>query len=85
MDYQISFKPTFFRTLKKLPKSKLAELDRTIQAIQKAPVAISAKPLKGFQNLYRMRLGDYRLVFHRDDKKKKVLFILFAHRKDIYR
>jgi mRNA interferase RelE/StbE len=83
--YQIAFKPAFFRTLKKLPKATLAELDRAVKALQRAPGLVPAKPLQGFKSLFRVRLGDYRLVFHRDDKSKKILFILFAHRKDIYR
>ena len=85
MPYTISFKPAFFRALKKLPKSTVSEVNRTIQAIKTAPKAIPAKKLKGLQSLYRIRLGDYRLVYHRDDKNKKILFVLFAHRKDIYR
>lgn len=85
MPYRVAFKPAFFRAIKKLPKTKLAELNRVIQAIGSAPQTIPAKRLKGFQNLYRMRLGDYRLVYHRDDKNKKILFVLYAHRKDIYR
>jgi mRNA interferase RelE/StbE len=83
--YQIAFKPAFFRALKNLPKKTLAEMDQAVKAIQKAPHLVPAKPLQGFKNLFRLRLGDYRLVFNRDDENKKILFILFAHRKDIYR
>jgi mRNA interferase RelE/StbE len=85
VSYQIAFKPAFFKALKKLPKSTLLELDLTVKTLQKAPQLVPAKLLQGFKSLYRVRLGDYRLVYHRDDKNKKILFILFTHRKDIYR
>ena len=83
--YSIAFKPGFFKDLKKLPKEIRERLDKVIGMIQNDPFAVSAKKLVGHVQLYRYRLGDYRLVYYLDTEKNKILFLLIAHRKEVYR
>lgn len=83
--YSVAFKPGFFKDLKKLSKDVRERLDKVIRIIQNDPFAISAKKLVGHAQLYRHRLGDYRLVYYLDTEQHKILFLLMAHRKDVYR
>lgn len=41
------------------------------------------RPIKGFKNYYRIRLGDYRIGFKTESKT--VIFMRVCHRKDIYK
>jgi len=38
--------------------------------------------LKGLKNIYRVRVGDYRIVFRRT--KEEIFIVLIGHRKEIY-
>lgn len=85
MSYKALFKPSFFKDLKKLPKSVRERLDVTIENLIKDPFQVRSKKLAGHTNLYRYRLGDYRLVYYLQQHRKQILFLLIAHRKDVYK
>ncbi|RTZ59711.1 MAG: hypothetical protein DSZ31_03460 [Gammaproteobacteria bacterium] len=43
------------------------------------------KPLKGkYKGLYRLRVGNYRVIYKRDNDKLVILVIRIGHRRDIY-
>jgi len=84
MAYTTVFKPGFFKDLKKLPKQVRERLVLVIESLRKDPLSLSVKKLIGHSHLYRYRLGDYRLVFYVHHSKKKLIFLLIAHRKEIY-
>ena len=50
-----------------------------------APRPIGSVKLEGEENLWRIRVGDYRIVYTIEDKKLIVLVVRIAHRKDVYR
>ena len=58
-----------------------AAVDRIIQD----PFEVQSKKLGGYTSLYRYRIGDYRLVYYVNQEQRKILFLLVAHRKEIYR
>jgi mRNA interferase RelE/StbE len=41
--------------------------------------------LKGYDNEYRIRIGDYRLVYEIQDEKLIVLILQCKHRRDVYK
>jgi mRNA interferase RelE/StbE len=54
------------------------------ERLVKDPMA-ATKPLKGTKHgLRRLRVGDYRVVFHIDHKKELVIISTIRHRKDVY-
>jgi mRNA interferase RelE/StbE len=85
MPYTPTFKPSFFKDLKKLPKDIRERITLSIDRIIENPLSVSAKQLKGHSHIYRYRLGDYRLVYYIQHHRKKIMFLLVAHRKDIYK
>lgn len=46
---------------------------------------IDNKKLKGYKNLYRIRHGNYRVVYCPDLESKKIRVALIDHKKDIYK
>jgi mRNA interferase RelE/StbE len=46
---------------------------------------MSAVTLSGFQNAYRLRRGDYRVVYELHDDRLVVLVIRIGHRREVYR
>jgi mRNA interferase RelE/StbE len=41
--------------------------------------------LRGYKDLWRMRIGDYRVVYSIDDTQKTVEVLRIRHRKDVYK
>ena len=54
-------------------------------AIQKLPTTGDIVPLQGRSKTYRLRVGDYRIVFTRDDKVLKIIVVDAGNRGDIYK
>lgn len=83
----VSFDQAFLKSLKKLKNpelfSKVEALIHKLELLEDIKDLNSIKKLKGFQNYYRLRIGDYRLGLELVTDKEVILIIL-AHRKDIY-
>lgn len=46
---------------------------------------LQVKKLKGEENLYRTRIGDYRIVYEVQKREVQVIVIKIGHRKEVYR
>ena len=62
MNYQIDFKPRAVKDLKKLPPRENRRIVETIEAMQ-SDLAGDVKRLTNFTPEYRLRVGDYRVLF----------------------
>ena len=76
------FSPLAEKQLKKLPKIVQISVARKVRNIEDEVVVANMKYLSGYKGLYRIRVGNYRLVFRK--YTNKVYFILIGHRKEIY-
>ena len=66
--------------LKKIPKIDQIAIVRKIRLLT-SPSSNEEK-LKGLKNIYRVRVGNYRIVFRRT--KEEIFIVLICHRKEIY-
>lgn len=55
-----------------------------ISALADSPRPAGCKKLKGYKNAWRIRVGDYRIIYEIEDKLLRILVIAIGHRKDIY-
>jgi len=83
--YQIAFTAQAFKQLKKLGKSKEKLFRPVIEALAIDPRPPGAVKLKGRDNEYRVRVGDYRIVYTLQDDVLLITVIKVAHRRDAYR
>ena len=83
--YQILFKPAAERDLRKLPRSVQRQLAARIDDLARDPRPSGCKKLEGMENLYRIRSGDYRILYTIHEKTITVLVVGIAHRRDAYR
>jgi mRNA interferase RelE/StbE len=60
--YKITFKPSVEKDLRALPKSVIARVLDHIQALVDDPLPRQSIKLAGAENLYRIRVSDYRIV-----------------------
>jgi mRNA interferase RelE/StbE len=83
--YAIELKKSALKALKKLPREISKILAKEIDSLEKDPRPHGVKKLEGNDNLYRIRKGDYRIIYQIQDKKLIVLVVLIGNRREIYR
>jgi mRNA interferase RelE/StbE len=72
------------KQLDSLPAREFARVDRVILSLETNPRPHGCKKLKGRQG-WRLRVGDYRIVFEVNDREKQVLLLDVVHRREVYR
>ena len=85
MAYAIEFAPSAKRELHKLPRDLQLKLNQRIDSLSIEPRPRGSKKLKGATELWRIRVGDYRVVYEVRDKILVVLVVRVAHRREVYR
>ena len=83
--YRVQFKPSAGRQLDELDGGVRSRVDRKIDELAENPRPVGAKKLKGSSELWRIRAGDYRVVYSIHDDVLVVLVVKIGHRRDIYR
>jgi len=83
--YNIIFKPSIEKDLRPLPKSVIARVLKQIEALRDDPLPGGSAKLAGAEQLYRIRVGDYRVVYGIDKEAKQVTIHYVRHRRDVYR
>ena len=85
MSYEIGFKPSALREIRKLDESR-QDIISEIELLADNPRPDGCKKLKGESNLYRIRvLSNYRVVYEIQDRKLIVTVVKVGHRRDVYR
>lgn len=79
--YRIIIKKPAKKFIDKLPKN---EKLRVIKAIERLPEGEDIKKLKGHDNIYRLRVGDYRILYTVDNGEFVVIVINAGNRGQIY-
>jgi Cytotoxic translational repressor of toxin-antitoxin stability system len=74
------------KELKSLPKEVLQRVDIKLQALSLNPRPRWTAKLKGKESEgWRLRIGDYRLLYQIDDKENVVRIYRIKHRREVYR
>ncbi len=73
------------KVLRKLPRDVRERIDRAILALAEDPRPAGCKKLEGYADLYRVRVGDWRIVYAIKDAELIVLVIEVAPRGGAYR
>ncbi len=84
MAYTIKYKPAASRQLAKLNKSIQARLKPKIKALANNPRPHGAIKLQGYENRYRIRVGDYRILYEIWDNVLVVVVTEVGHRSGVY-
>ena len=83
--YKVVVKSSAERDLRSLPKSAIGRVYKWFEALQADPFPSQAVRLIGTKTRYRIRVGDYRIVYDVDKTLKQVTIHYVRHRRDVYR
>ncbi len=83
--YHLEITKVAEKQLKKIDKAHQRKISTTILALANNPTPEGCKKLKGYEDIYRIRIGTYRVIYKIENKKVTVVILKLGHRKDIYR
>jgi len=82
--YSIVLHREAHREILALPKKTRAQVREVIDGLQSDPRPVGAVPLKGRKGAYRVRVGDYRVLYEVHVTEIVVYVIGVAHRREVY-
>lgn len=85
MSYTVIISKSVQKQIDDLPNDITLRVIEKIQNIATEPRPDGIVKLKGFDNEYRIRIGDYRVRYEIDDENQLIRILQCKHRKDVYR
>ncbi len=85
MAYEVRLEPSAERALRKLPVQIRSRMGSRLDGLASNPRPSGCEKLGGVDDLYRVRVGDYRVVYQVSDEVLVVLVVTIGHRSDVYR
>ena len=82
--YQIELRRRAQNALSRLPKTDFRAVIEAIKGLAETPRPRGVEKVKG-TGLWRIRRGDYRIVYAIDDNQQLVTVVRVGHRREIYR
>jgi mRNA interferase RelE/StbE len=83
--FTIEWKPSAVKDLRGLPRDVVARIIAAVEGLVQNPFPSSSKKLVGSKHTYRIRIGDYRVVYNVLTAEVVVEVLRVAHRRDVYR
>ena len=85
VSYSVSLVPSARKELRRLPKPDLARTHEKIAHLAGNPRPHGVEKLTDQEDAYRLRQGDYRIVYHIDNSRHHVTILRIRHRREAYR
>jgi len=82
--FEVIFKQSVAKDLRQIPKKDVARILKCIEALRTEPRPPGVEKLSG-QEKYRIRQGDYRILYEIRNSELIVVVVKIGHRRDVYR
>ena len=83
--YKVEWKNSAYKELQKLPRPIITRVVAAVLGLSDEPFPHGVKKLVGSEFSYRIRVGDYRVVYEVFQDKLVIEIVRVRHRKDVYR
>ncbi len=84
MAYAVHMRSAAERERRRLQGHIRQRINRHILQLESEPRPSGVEKLVGRQNSWRIRVGDYRILYEIDDTNQRVIIHRIAHRRDVY-
>ena len=84
LKYPLDIKQSAQKELDALDDTLFTRIDRKILALADNPRPVGCKKLQGYKDQWRIRIGDYRVIYVIDNATKTVTVTHVAHRREVY-
>ena len=83
--YSLAFRPSVEKDLASLPKQAVSRILDRFESLKSDPFTVKSRKLQGAERLYRVRVGDYRIVYEVNTDSLLITIHYVRHRRDVYR
>jgi mRNA interferase RelE/StbE len=83
--FKVLHEKRVFKDLDKIPEEDVKKILRLIEELSSNPRPPSSKKLSGKASFYRIRQGDYRIIYEMKSRAREIRIILIRHRSEAYR
>jgi mRNA interferase RelE/StbE len=83
--YRIEVSATAERQLKKIRREDLVRILRSISLLADEPRPAGCRKMTGYDDIYRIRVGNYRVIYEIDEKRIVVIILKIGHRREVSR
>ncbi len=83
--FNVILKPSLEKDVRRLPKKIVSNVWTRIEKLKDEPFPHGVTKLEGAERLYRVRVGDYRIVYEVDPDVKQITIHYVRHRSEVYR
>ena len=82
--YRLEVSATAERQIRKLNRADQIRILKAIRKLGGNPWPRGCRKLRGFEDIYRIRVGTYRVIYSVENKRLLILILKVGHRRDIY-
>ncbi len=83
--FSIEFKPSVQKDFRRLPKLAVERVFKRIDKLKSEPFPHGVEKLEGADKLYRIRVGEYRIIYQVETQVHTITILYVRHRRDVYR
>jgi len=83
--YEIEITRTAEKRLKQIPREDQERVVRAIIALAIEPFPRGSRKLSGYEDVHRIRVGRYRVIYSVSGQKLIIIILKIGHRRDVYR
>lgn len=85
MGYRIQIRPSALKEIRRLPDREITRIETRIDDLAREPRPHGTEKMQGGGREYRLRVGNYRVIYSVDDEARLVMIEKVGHRGDVYR
>jgi mRNA interferase RelE/StbE len=83
--FNVDFKPSVHKDFRRLPKPVVERVMKRIEKLKDEPFPHGVDKIEGAERLYRIVVGDYRIVYEVATQAKQIMILYVRHRREVYR
>ena len=83
--YEVWLESRAERELRKLPSEVFERILKKISALAEDPKPAGSRKIIGSENDWRLRAGEYRIIYEIDEETRSIFIIRIRHRREAYR
>lgn len=83
--YRIEVSATAEKQIRRLNKAEQIRVLRSVQALAEEPRPRGTRKLRGYENVYRIRVGKHRILYSIESRRLLIIVLKAGNRRDVYR
>lgn len=83
--YSINWRNSAIRELRAIHKPYIMKIVNAVDSLTTDPFQHNSRKLQGVESTYRLRVGDYRVIYQVDTSATSITICHVRHRKEVYR